>query len=55
MRYKSLEKLSEDVIKCKKCGLTFRADKLIQEVTNMEIPESAALEDFDKIIQQKYA
>ena len=43
-----LGNFADPIIKCKKCGLTFRADKLISEIANVEIPESADLEDFDK-------
>ena len=48
-----LGNFADPIIKCKKCGLTFRADKLIAEIANVEIPESADLEDFDKMIQEK--
>ena len=48
-----LGNFADPIIKCKKCGLTYRADKLISEVANIEIPESANLEDFDKMIQEK--
>ena len=48
-----LGNFADPIIKCKKCGLTFRADKLISEIANVEIPESADLEDFDKMIQEK--
>jgi len=48
-----LENFADPIIKCKNCKLTFRADKLIAEITKVEIPESADLEDFDKIISEK--
>ena len=48
-----LGNFADPIIKCKKCVLTFRADKLISDVTSIEIPESAELEYFDKIIQEK--
>ena len=48
-----LGNFADPIIKWKKCGLTSRADKLIAEITNVEIPESADLEDFDKMIQEK--
>ena len=41
-----LGNFADPIIKCKKCGLTFRADKLIAEIANVEIPESADLEEF---------
>ncbi len=48
-----LENFADPIIKCKNCKLTFRADKLIAEITKVEIPESADLKDFDKIISEK--
>lgn len=48
-----LSSFADPIIKCTKCKSTFRADKLIGEVTQIEIPESADLEDFDKIIEEK--
>ena len=47
-----LGNFSDPIIKCKKCGSTFRADKLISDVTSIEIPESAELEYFDKILNE---
>ena len=48
-----LGNFADPIVKCKKCGLTFRADKLISEITSIEIPESADLSDFDKMIHEK--
>ena len=48
-----LSSFADPIIKCKKCNSTFRADRLITEVTHIEIPESADLEEFDKIISEK--
>ena len=45
-----LASFADPIIKCAKCGLTFRADRLIAEVSKIEIPESADLEDFDNAI-----
>ena len=45
-----LSSFADPIIKCTKCKSTFRADKLISETTQIEIPESADLEDFDKAI-----
>ena len=45
-----LSSFADPLIKCTKCGLTFRADRLISEVAGVNIPESADLEDFDKAI-----
>ena len=47
-----LASFADPIIKCTKCGLTFRADRLIAEVSKIEIPESADLEDFDKAISE---
>ena len=45
-----LASFADPIIKCTKCGLTFRADRLISEVSKIEIPESADLQDFDEAI-----
>src|SRR3972149_2582358 len=43
----------DPITKCKNCKATFRADRLIAETVKVEIPESADLKDFDKIISEK--
>ena len=48
-----LTSFADPIIKCKNCKSTFRADRLIAETTKDEIPESADLTDFDKIITEK--
>ena len=48
-----LTSFADPIVKCKKCNATFRADKLISETVKIEIPESAELEEFDKIISEK--
>ena len=48
-----LGNFADPIVKCKKCKSTFRADKLISEVTNIEIPESADLKEFDDVIKEK--
>lgn len=48
-----LASFADPIVRCKQCGLNFRADKLILEVTKIEIPESADLADFDKTILEK--
>ena len=48
-----LTSFADPIVKCKKCNSTFRADKLIAETVNVEIPESAGLEEFDKVISEK--
>ncbi|MEW6044550.1 MAG: glycine--tRNA ligase [Thermoproteota archaeon] len=48
-----LASFADPVVRCKQCGLNFRADKLILEAVNLEIPESADLAEFDKAISEK--
>jgi len=48
-----LTSFADPIIKCKNCKSTFRVDKLIAELTKMEIPESASLSEFDKTISEK--
>ena len=47
-----LGNFADPIIKCIKCKATFRADKTISEITEIEIPESAELEEFDNAILQ---
>ena len=47
-----LGNFADPIIKCSKCGSTFRADKTISEITKIEIPESADLIEFDNAIAQ---
>ena len=47
-----LGNFADPIIKCTKCNATFRADKKIAELTQIEIPESADLEEFDNAISQ---
>ena len=47
-----LGNFADPIIKCAKCNSTFRADKMIAELTQIEIPESADLEEFDNAISQ---
>ena len=47
-----LSSFADPIIKCKKCKATFRADKLISEALKIEIPESADLSDFEKVISE---
>jgi len=47
-----LSSFADPIIKCTKCNSTFRADRMIAEVTKIEIPESADLEEFDKAISE---
>jgi glycyl-tRNA synthetase len=48
-----LASFADPIVKCTKCKSIFRADKLIAEVTQIEIPESADLKEFDKVISEK--
>jgi glycyl-tRNA synthetase len=48
-----LASFADPIVKCKECGLNFRADKLIFDVAKVEIPESADLADFDRAILEK--
>ena len=47
-----LGNFADPITRCTKCGSTFRADKMIADITQIEIPESADLEEFDKAILQ---
>ncbi len=47
-----LGSFADPIIKCTKCKATFRADRTIAEITKIEIPESADLEEFDKAINE---
>ena len=48
-----LASFADPIVKCKKCKSTHRADKIIVEVSQIEIPESADLDEFDKTIVEK--
>ena len=48
-----LASFADPIVRCKKCKSTHRADKIIVEVSQIEIPESADLDEFDKIIVEK--
>ncbi len=47
-----LGNFADPIIKCIKCNSTFRADRTIADITKIEIPESADLEEFDNAISQ---
>ena len=47
-----LSNFADPIIKCTKCSSTFRADKTIADIADIEIPESADLEEFDNAISQ---
>ncbi len=42
----------DPIIKCTKCNSTYRADRTIAEIANIEIPESADLNEFDNAIKE---
>ena len=42
----------DPIIKCTKCNSTYRADRTIAEIANIEIPESADLNEFDNVIKE---
>jgi glycyl-tRNA synthetase len=48
-----LSSFADPIITCQKCKSIFRADKLIAEITSIVVPESADLEQFDKVILEK--
>ena len=48
-----LNNFADQIVKCKKCKSTFRADKLIFETTKIEIPESSQVDEFDDVIKEK--
>ena len=48
-----LSSFADPIVKCKKCGSTFRADKLVFEIAKIEIPESVEVYEIDKIISEK--
>lgn len=48
-----LASFADPIIQCMKCKSTFRADKTIFDLTKIEIPESADLDEFDKVISEK--
>ncbi len=47
-----LGNFADPIIKCTKCNSTFRADRTITEITNIEIPENADLIEFDNAIKE---
>ncbi|MCH7756907.1 MAG: glycine--tRNA ligase [Thaumarchaeota archaeon] len=47
-----LGSFADPIIKCTNCKATFRADRIIAEVSKIEIPESADLIEFDKAINE---
>ena len=48
-----LASFADPIATCTKCKSIFRADKMIEEVTSIVVPESADLAEFDKVIEEK--
>ena len=48
-----LASFADPIATCTKCKSIFRADKMIEEIVSITVPESADLEEFDKVIQEK--
>lgn len=46
-----LSSFADPIVKCSKCGATFRADRMIAESGGPQIPESAELEEFDRAVE----
>lgn len=45
-----LTNFADPITRCTKCKSVFRADRMIADITKIEIPESADLEEFDEAI-----
>ncbi len=48
-----LDSFNDPVVQCTKCHSIHRADKLIEEITGLEVPESWPLEKFNEFIKEK--
>jgi len=48
-----LASFADPIVRCTKCKSTYRADKIIADVTKTNIPESADIDEFDKVIAEK--
>ena len=48
-----LASFADPIATCTKCKSIFRADKMIEEITSIVVPESADLAEFDKVIEEK--
>lgn len=48
-----LASFADPIATCTKCKSIFRADKMIEEITSIVIPENADLTEFDKVIEEK--
>lgn len=47
-----LASFADPITKCEKCGLTVRADKTIEEIAQVTIPESAEPAEFDEALKE---
>ncbi len=47
-----LTNFTDPLVACEKCNSKFRADKLIQEKTNSEMPEKLSNEEYDELIKK---
>ena len=48
-----LASFADPIATCTKCKSIFRADKMIEEITKIVIPENADLVEFDRIIEER--
>ena len=48
-----LSSFADPIVTCTRCKSIFRADKMIEEITSIVVPESADLAEFDKVIEEK--
>jgi len=48
-----LTRFADPIVRCTKCTSTKRAYRIISELANIDIPESADLLEFDKVITEK--
>ena len=48
-----LASFADPIATCTKCKSIFRADKMIEEITRIVIPENADLAEFDKVMEEK--
>lgn len=47
-----LQNFVDPIVECTKCKTIFRADKLIEEATKKQVPESLKEKDFDELIKK---
>jgi glycyl-tRNA synthetase len=48
-----LASFADPIATCTKCKSIFRADKMIEEITSLVVPENADVSEFDKVIEDK--